>query len=85
MDYSGDRNYRVVFIKKALQDIRGLDKSSYVQVRDVVNGLAYNPRPADATKTGNRFQLKVPAGNYDIYYEIDPDAFFVIITKLVHH
>jgi len=82
MDYS-ERNYRVVFVKKALQDIRALDKTSYLQVRDIVNSLAYNARPADATKTGrDRFHLKVPAGNYDIYYEIEPNALFVIVTKL---
>jgi mRNA-degrading endonuclease RelE of RelBE toxin-antitoxin system len=85
MGSSGDRNYRVVFVKKALNDIRALDKDSYIKVRDAVNSLAYNARPANASKVSGRFKLKVPAGKYDICYEIDPDALFVIITKLEHH
>jgi len=83
MDYYSGPDYRVVFVKSALNDIKSLDKAQYVKVRDVINALAYNPRPSQAAKTGrSRFKMVIPAGNYQIFYEIDPDAFFVIVTKI---
>jgi mRNA-degrading endonuclease RelE of RelBE toxin-antitoxin system len=85
MDYYEGSDYRVVFVKSALNNIKALDKEPYIKVRDVINALAYNPRPPQASKVKrSKWHMQIPAGDYTIFYDIDSVAFFVIVTKLAH-
>jgi mRNA interferase RelE/StbE len=77
--------YEVVFRDEARQAFRQLDKAVQKQVRRVVDRLAENPRPGQATQlVGDPSTWRVRSGAWRILYEIHDDRLVVLVLDFEH-
>ncbi len=77
--------YEVVFRDEARQAFRRLDKAVQRQVRRVVDRLAENPRPGQATQlVGDPGTWRVRSGAWRILYEIHDDRLVVLVLDFEH-
>jgi mRNA interferase RelE/StbE len=77
--------YEVVFRDEARQAFRRLDKAVQKQVRRVVDRLAENPRPRQATQlVGDRGTWRVRSDAWRILYEIHDDRLLVLVLDFEH-
>lgn len=77
--------YRVEFRDEARRAFLRLDKAIQKRMARVVDRLADNPRPAQATQlVGDPRTWRVRAGSWRILYEIHDDQIVVLILDFEH-
>jgi mRNA interferase RelE/StbE len=81
--------YSVVFREQAPKALQQLDKPVRAPVRarigKVIDRLAENPRPAQATQlVGDPLTWRVRAGDWRVLYQIHEDRLVVLILDLGH-
>jgi mRNA interferase RelE/StbE len=77
--------FKVEWRDEARQTFLRLDKAIQERVRRVVDRLAENPRPAQATPlVGDPHTLRVRSGAWRILYEIHDDQLVVLVLNLDH-
>jgi mRNA interferase RelE/StbE len=77
--------YKVKWRDGARQAFLRLDKAIQTRVQRVVDRLAENPRPGQATQlVGDPGTWRVRSGDWRILYEINDDRLVVLILDLDH-
>ena len=77
--------YKVVFRDEARKAFERLDRAVREQVGRVIDRLADNPRPGQATQlVGDPRTWRVCAGDWRILYEIRDDEIIVLILDVKH-
>ncbi len=77
--------YKVVFRDEARKAYERLDRVVRQQVARVIDRLADNPRPGQATQlVGDPRTWRVRAGDWRILYEIRDDEIVVLILDVKH-
>ena len=77
--------YTVVVKKKALKELDAVPKKYYTALRDTIDGLAENPRPAGCKKlTGADNHYRIRVGTYRILYTIEDNVLTIIVVKVAH-
>jgi mRNA interferase RelE/StbE len=77
--------YKVVFRDEARKAFERLDRAVREQVARVIDRLAANPRPGQATQlVGDPRTWRVRAGDWRILYEIRDDEIMVLILDVKH-
>lgn len=77
--------YEVVFRDEARQAFQRLDKAIQKRVRRVVDRLADNPYPAQATQlVGDPHTWRVRSGSWRILYEVHDDQLVVLVLDFEH-
>jgi mRNA interferase RelE/StbE len=77
--------YEVKWRDEARQAFLRLDKAIQTRVQRVVDRLAENPRPGQATQlVGDPGTWRVRSGDWRILYEINDDRLVVLILDLDH-
>ena len=77
--------YNVVFRDEARKAFERLDRAVRQQVGRVIDRLADNPRPGQATQlVGDPRTWRVRAGDWRILYEIRDDEIMVLILDVKH-
>jgi mRNA interferase RelE/StbE len=77
--------YKVKWRDGARQAFLRLDKAIQTRVQRVVDRLAENPRPGQATQlVGDPGTWRVRSGDWRILYEINNDQLVILILDLDH-
>jgi mRNA interferase RelE/StbE len=77
--------YKVEFRDEARQAFLRLDKAIQQRVQRVVDRLAENPRPAQATQlVGDSRTWRVRSGAWCILYEVHDDQLVVLVLDFDH-
>jgi mRNA interferase RelE/StbE len=77
--------YQIVFRDDARKSFGQLDRPVQRRVSQVIDRLAENPRPAQATQlVGDRATWRVRVGDWRILYEIHDDKVVVLILDVRH-
>ncbi len=77
--------YQVTWREQAGKVFQQLDKATRERVQGVVDRLAENPRPGQATRlTTDPRTWRVRAGDWRILYEIHDDRLIVLILDVAH-
>ena len=79
-------NYTVKVARPAEKFLRGLtDKKLYRRIREVIDGLENQPRPADCVKLKGLDELyRVRVGDYRIVYQIQDQQLVVLVIQVGH-
>jgi mRNA interferase RelE/StbE len=79
-------SYTVKISRPAEKFLRGLtDKKLYERLREAINALEENPRPANSVKLqGNEELYRVRVGDYRIVYQIQDQQLVVLIVQVGH-
>ncbi len=77
-------SYAVLILRRAQKELAGLPKADYERVRDVVDALAENPRPAGCKKLVGREGWRIRSGDYRVIYEIDDAQRNITILHIGH-
>lgn len=64
-------SYEVLILRRAQKELAGLPKADYQRMRDAIEALATEPRPASCKKLTGRDGWRIRSGNYRAIYEID--------------
>jgi mRNA interferase RelE/StbE len=77
--------YQVVFRDDARKAFQRLDPATRQRVERVIDRLAENPRPGQATQlVGDPRTWRVRAGDWRILYEIHQDRLVVLVLDVRH-
>ncbi|MDX2255413.1 MAG: type II toxin-antitoxin system RelE/ParE family toxin [Pseudanabaenaceae cyanobacterium bins.39] len=77
-------NYSITVKKTVSKTLANLQNEDYQRVRDVIRGLAENPRPSGCLKLTGRDAWRVRIGNYRVIYEINDIEKKIIVIDLGH-
>jgi mRNA interferase RelE/StbE len=78
--------YRVELAPHAVRQFKRLSKQVQHRLRDVIDALAENPRPAGVAQLGGQEErlYRVREGDYRIIYRIQDDVLLVLIVGMGH-
>lgn len=76
--------YELVFRKTVAKELRKVPKSDLQRILTRIDGLASEPRPADAEKLTGNDLYRVRQGQYRIIYEIADQRLVVTVVKVGH-
>jgi len=77
--------YKIIFRDEARKTFERLDRAVQQQVGRVIDRLAENPQPGQATQlVGDSRTWRVRAGDWRILYEIHNDEIMVLILDVKH-
>jgi len=76
--------YRLLFKKSVARDLRAIPKKDVRQILKRIETLALNPRPDGCEKLTDQERYRVRQGSYRIIYEVQDDAFLVVVVKVGH-
>jgi mRNA interferase RelE/StbE len=77
-------SYDITVKKSVSKTLANLQNEDYQRIRDVIRGLAENPRPSGCLKLTGRDGWRVRVGNYRIIYEINDIEMKIIVFDLGH-
>jgi len=79
------RKYTVIIKETAQKQIRKLPSAYFKKVKNIILGLAENPRPHGAIKLhGGDNEYRIRVGMYRILYSIQDDVLIVYIFDVDH-
>ena len=78
------QRYDVLVPKRVEKQIRALAEPAKRRVVDCIASLAFNPRPAVATKLTSREEYRLRVGDYRILYLIEDVRVIVTIAQVKH-
>jgi mRNA interferase RelE/StbE len=78
--------YRVELAPHAVRQFKRLPKQAQLRIRNVIDALAENPRPAGVAQlSGQEGKLyRVREGDYRIVYQIQDEVLLVLILGVGH-
>jgi mRNA interferase RelE/StbE len=77
--------YKVVVSDEARQAFQRLDKAIQKQVQRIIDRLADNPRPGQATRlVSDPRTWRVRTGDWRVLYEIHDDRLVVLVIDVQH-
>jgi mRNA interferase RelE/StbE len=79
-------NYKIVFVKSAIKDLKTLNKTLVKRIITSIELLSKNPRPRNSKKlTGNNENLwRLRVGEYRIVYHVSDQVKIVSIRRIRH-
>jgi mRNA interferase RelE/StbE len=77
-------SYSISLLRRAQKELAKLPKPVYVNVRDTLQVLAENPRPAGCKKLQNREGWRIRVGDYRVIYDINDNEKTVLIVIIGH-
>ncbi|WP_461129994.1 type II toxin-antitoxin system RelE family toxin [Spirosoma aerophilum] len=82
-EQTNNKVYVIEFEEAALRDLKKLSKQVQIQILDVIEGLAINPRPAGVEPlTQFKGLYRVRSGNYRIVYSIEDQKLIVTVAAI---
>ena len=78
-------NYSIFYKKSAEKELLALPKIYALKVREAINKLSYNPRPASCKKLKfaiNEYRIRI--SDYRVIYIIKDNVLIVTIIKISH-
>ena len=77
--------YTIAVKKKALKELETIPKKYYTVLRDTIDSLAKNPRPAGCKKLiGADNQYRIRVGTYRILYTVEDNILIITVVKVTH-
>ncbi|MFQ5351477.1 MAG: type II toxin-antitoxin system RelE/ParE family toxin [Candidatus Binatia bacterium] len=77
--------YRLVLHREAVSEIRRLPKKHRATVREILDGLASEPRPPGAVPLkGRKGAYRIRTGDYRILYEVHATEVVIYVVGLAH-
>jgi mRNA interferase RelE/StbE len=77
--------YRVVLHREALAEIAALRKKLRVEMKQIIDGLAHDPRPPGAERLkGRKNAFRIRAGEYRLLYEVHVTEIVVYVIGVAH-
>lgn len=76
--------YKIGILPSAQKDLDNLEKKFFIQMRDKINSLKSNPRPAGCLKLTAEEGYRLRSGNYRIIYRIDDKNKAIYIYRIKH-
>lgn len=70
--------------RQAAKAYRRLHGQLHDRVRNAIDGLARDPRPADAVKLVGSDDYRIRVGDYRIVYAIDDRGRTVLVARIAH-
>lgn len=77
-------NYKVEILPRAVKQLEKLPAEIYPRVKEALQGLAVEPRPAGCLKLRGREGWRLRIGKYRIVYDIEDGARRVIVLDIGH-
>lgn len=77
-------SYDLLILRRAQKELADLSKGDYERVRDAIEALAKNPRPAGCKKLVGREGWRLRSGDYRAIYEIDDTEKTVTVLHVGH-
>jgi mRNA interferase RelE/StbE len=77
-------NYTITIKKAASKALANLPKNDYQRVRNLIGGLAENPRPTGCLKLIGRDGWRIRVGVYRVIYQIDDQEKKIVILDFGH-
>jgi mRNA interferase RelE/StbE len=76
--------FRLVFKKSVAKDLRDIPKKDVSRILKCFDALAEDPRAIGCEKLSGQERYRVRHGSYRIVYEIQDEAFMVVVVKVGH-
>ncbi|MBW2453958.1 MAG: type II toxin-antitoxin system RelE/ParE family toxin [Deltaproteobacteria bacterium] len=77
--------YRVVLHRDAVAEVRKLPNKTRERVKQAIDALAVDPRPAASTKLkGRPNAYRIRFGNYGLLYEVHATEVVVYVVGVAH-
>lgn len=76
--------YKIEVMPSTQRDLDNLEKEFFIQIRDKIDSLKSNPRPANCLKLTAEEGYRLRSGNYKILYRIDDKNKIVYIYRVKH-
>ena len=76
--------YKVEVIPSTQKDLDNLEKKFFIQIKNKINSLKFNPRPANCLKLTAEEGYRLRSGDYRILYRIDDKNKIVYIYRVKH-
>jgi len=77
-------NYKIFILRRAQKELSRLADEHFHQIKEVIRGLAHNPRPPGCRKLTNRTGWRIKIGPYRIIYELDDTIGTITILNIGH-
>ncbi len=82
---AAEASYTIQFSKRALRDLKGIDKKEASKILDKIKGLAKSPTTAanvTPLKGSDHFRLRV--GDYRVIFGIDGESLVIDVIRVGH-
>ncbi len=80
-----DPLYTISMARSAQKALSNLDRTVQKRIRDAIDNLSVNPRPASAIMLkGRHGSLRIRVGDYRVVYTIRDDVLVVAVVALGH-
>ncbi|HCP32532.1 TPA: type II toxin-antitoxin system mRNA interferase toxin, RelE/StbE family [Candidatus Acetothermia bacterium] len=76
--------YRLLVKKSVARDLRAISKKDVRRILKRIETLTVNPCPNGCEKLTDQERYRVRQGSYRIIYEVQDDAFLVVVVKVGH-
>ena len=77
--------YRIVLHREAITEVRSLPDATRRQIKNAIDGLASDPRPASAARLkGRPNAYRIRFGDYRLLYEIHATEIVVYVIGVAH-
>ncbi len=77
-------NYKLVLKRSVAKDLRSIPSKDVLRILEIIESLAYDPRPSGCQKLSNQERYRLRVGIYRVLYEIQDDILLVLIVKIAH-
>ncbi|MCC6580112.1 MAG: type II toxin-antitoxin system RelE/ParE family toxin [Phycisphaeraceae bacterium] len=78
-------SYRIELAPSAARAFTRLDRGIQRRIRDAIDGLQDNPRPAGVRKlTGADDLWRIRVGDYRVVYRIEDHRLLVLVVRIAH-
>ena len=79
------RRYRIVLHREAAREVKALPKKLRLRIREIVDGLAEDPRPAAAVALkGRKGAYRIRVGDHRLLYEVHATEIVVYVIGVAH-
>lgn len=76
--------YRLELTKRALKDLKQIDRSDHGRLQGAITLLAQDPQPPGAVKLKGRDGYRVQVGPYRVIYTIDHGVVLIVVLRIGH-
>ena len=76
--------YEVEIQRKALKELRGINRQDRRRIVKAIDGLAEDPRPAGCKKLTDSEDWRIRVGACRIVYRIEDQRLLVLVVRIAH-
>ncbi len=76
--------YSLFILRRAQKELSALPIESYERVKQAIQGLGDDPRPAGSKKLTGREGWRIRVGDYRVIYEVDDASASVTVLHIGH-